>query len=56
MTIDKVTRDNTCNSENDFDYDFTFSVFGSKLDEWYYDDENQYVGICQHMGGEWVTT
>ena len=52
MTIDKVTRDNTCNSENDFDYDFTFSVFGSKLDEWYYDDENQFVGICQHMGGD----
>ena len=52
MTIEKVTRDNTYNNENDFSSEFTFSVFGSDMFDWFHDYENQYVGICEHMGGD----
>ena len=47
----EVTRDNTCNSENDFDYGFTWTVYAPVgSDEWAFDDV--FIAVCLHRGGD----
>lgn len=65
MPIQRLCRDNVVNGENDFDSPFTFSVFGMsdhsnhglnvrhRDHDWLWSDDNQFVAICEHMGGDY---
>lgn len=48
-------RDNTCNNENDFSADFTWTVWTDENDgsgDWVWNRETAYVAICRHLGGD----
>lgn len=55
-----VARDNTYNQENDFNHDFTWSIWSNKPNgDWCWDSDI-YVAVCQHYGGDprnnWYST
>lgn len=47
-----AARDNACNSENDFSAVFTFTVYAPHTSgDWCWDDDC-YVAVCEHLGGD----
>jgi len=46
-----LARDNTYNSENDFENDFQFSIIGAPGGDWCWQD-GIYVAIVKHEGGD----
>lgn len=46
-----VARDNTYNQENDFNHDFTWSIWGTdEISDWCWSPV--YIAICKHHGGD----
>ena len=49
----ELARDNVCNSENDFNSPFTWTVYGDgESGDWLWDSGEQYIGVCVHRGGD----
>ena len=48
----ELVRDNVCNSENDFNAAFTWTVYGNDSGDWLWDSGEQYIGVCVHRGGD----
>ena len=46
-----LARNNTYNSENDFDHDFTWSIWGTdETSDWCWNPV--YIAVCKHHGGD----
>ena len=50
--MQELARDNVYNNENDFNTVFTWTVYGNDGGDWLWDTDEQYIGICLHLGGD----
>jgi hypothetical protein len=48
----ELARDNVYNNENDFNSQFTWTIYGDDSFDWLWDSKEQYIGICLHRGGD----
>lgn len=51
MTYEILARDNTCNSENTFDREWIFSIYGPAGADWCW-EHDVYVAVTLHNGGD----